>query len=585
MSEVTRALAERGIRIPNANDGQHRTTCPQCSHTRKKKNDPCLSVNIADVGARFFCHHCGFEGGVGGEREMRPRRVYRRPKAPVALTDADGDAAMLAWFAARGIGAETVAAFGIHRARHWFPQLGEERACIAFPYRHAGELVNVKYRARITIEGKESKTFAQEKDAQRTLYNADEIQADELVIAEGEMDLLACWQAGIRSVVSLPDGAGKTVEQNTGKRLEALEAHADKLATVARVVIATDADGPGDALAEALALRFGKDRCWRVRWPDGIKDANDLLIRDGADALLAAIAQAKPWPMDGVHRPDEYMGEVEDLYFGRVAHPLSCGIGELDALWRIVPGTFNVITGIPNHGKSMFVDQVAVNLAEKHDWKFACFSPEHSPARHLARLAEKILRKPFDEGPTSRMSHSELREAIDWLDQRFSFVRSADATPTIEWLLDRFRWCAIRRGVNAIIIDPYNEIEAARPREQTETEYVSVLISKLKRFAAAHGATIFMVVHPTKLKRDDSGQEPVPTLYDLSGSAHWRNKADAGVVVHRDFATDRTHIYVRKIREQPAHGTIGSTDLVFNHRTRRLEGLDGQHHEDERESA
>ena len=320
-----------------------------------------------------------------------------------------------------------------------------------------------------------------------------------------------------------------------------------------------------------------------MRWPEGIKDANELLIREGADALRMAVVNAKPWPMDGVHQPHEYAQEVEDLYFGRVAKPLSCGISALDSLWRIVPGTFNVITGIPNHGKSMFMDQVAVNLAAAHDWKFACFSPEHSPARHLARLAEKVTQKPFDDGPTARMSRGELRDAMDWLEQRFTFIRTADATPTIDWLLERFRWCAIRRGVNAVVIDPYNEIEASRPREQTETEYVSVLISKLKRFAAAHGATIFMVVHPTKLKRDDSGQEPVPTLYDLSGSAHWRNKADAGIVVHRDFATDRTQIFVRKIREQPAHGSIGAADLVFNHRTRTLEGIDQP--EDARENA
>lgn len=576
MNDLARTLAERGIRIATTSDGQHRTTCPACSAQRKKARDPCLSVEVSENGtkARYLCHHCGMSGGAGGEvRDMRPRKTYRRPKPPVALTDRNGDEAMLSWFKARAIGDETVRAFGIHRARHWFPQFGEERDCLAFPYRWRGELTNVKYRARVTIDGKESKTFAQEKDAEPTLYNADEIQADELVIVEGEMDVLACWDAGLRSVVSLPNGAAKSVDLN-GKRLDALEAHADTLADVKRVVIATDSDEPGAALAEALSLRFGRDRCWRVRWPDGVKDANEMLARDGADALRAAVSSAAPWPVDGVHQPHEFAGEVEDLYFGRVATPLSCGIRELDALWRIVPGTFNVITGIPNHGKSMFVDQVAVNLAQRSGWNFAVFSPEHSPARHLARLAEKLIGKPFDDGPTTRMTHRELREAIDWLDQRFTFIRATDAAPTIDWLIERFRWCAIRRGVNGIVIDPYNEIEASRSRDQTETEFVSLLISKLKRFAASHGATVFMVVHPTKLKRGDDGQEPVPTLYDLSGSAHWRNKADSGVVIHRDFAADRTCVYVRKIREQPSHGTIGTAELVFDHRLRRLVGID-----------
>ena len=34
-----------------------------------------------------------------------------------------------------------------------------------------------------------------------------------------------------------------------------------------RIVIATDNDAPGDALAEELARRLGRERCWRVRWP------------------------------------------------------------------------------------------------------------------------------------------------------------------------------------------------------------------------------------------------------------------------------------------------------------------------------
>lgn len=577
MGDLSIGLRDYGIKLKNFTLGQHRTLCPKCSHTRKKRNDPCLSVLVEDTGATWTCHNCNWSDGFSTTRgEAKRERVsYRKPEPPRRVGAESEHEHMLKWFASRAIGAETIAAFGVHLSRAWFPQVQEERDCIAFPYRVGGELRNVKYRARVKLEDvSTSKMFAQEKGAERTLYNADEIQADELVIVEGEMDVLACWEAGIRSVVSLPDGAGKTVEANGEKRLAALEPHAEHLAKVARVVIATDGDEAGQALAEALALRFGKDRCSRVTWPEGVKDANEVLVRDGKDAVLALIAGARPWPMDGVFDVDAFEAEVLDLFHNRVRRPLSTGIDVLDPHFRVVPGTFVVVSGIPNHGKSSFVDQLVVNLGDRHGWRTAIFSPEHSPARHVARLAEKVIRMPFDVGPSPRMSERHVHEAIGWLRERVKFVASKDAVPTLDWLLERFRHCAIRHGINAIVIDPWNEVESSRARDVTETEFIGQAIQKLKRFAIAHEVTVFCVVHPAKLKRDADGREPVPTLYDLAGSAHWRNKADAGLVIHRDFDSERTEVWIRKIREQPAHGELGRVLLRFDPRTRCYEGAD-----------
>ncbi len=97
--------------------------------------------------------------------------------------------------------------------------------------------------------------------------------------------------------------------------------------------------------------------------------------------------------------------------------------------------------------------------------------------------------------------------------------------------LERAKAAVLRKGINGLIVDPYNELEAGRPQGMTETEFVSQLISKCKRFAKVHGVTVFMVAHPTKISNPAGGKEPVPGLYDISGSAHWRNKADAGLVV------------------------------------------------------
>lgn len=88
-----------------------------------------------------------------------------------------------------------------------------------------------------------------------------------------------------------------------------------------RFVLATDNDKPGRALAEELARRFGPERCllvtWAVpqpkqpppAWPLPLKldakppkDANDVLMAAGREAVQACIRSAQPYPVPGLAR-------------------------------------------------------------------------------------------------------------------------------------------------------------------------------------------------------------------------------------------------------------------------------------------
>jgi twinkle protein len=111
----------------------------------------------------------------------------------------------------------------------------------------------------------------------------------------------------------------------------------------------------------------------------------------------------------------------------------------------------------------------------------------------------------------------------------------------------------------------------------TETEYVSQLLGKVKRFAQHHGVHVWFVAHPSKLPCDNSGSRPIPTLYDISGSANWVNKADLGVVIHRDPDKDptRAEIQVRKVRFKSV-GKIGSVKLQWDRATGRYSEIAAQ---------
>lgn len=573
MSEFLDDLRREGIRLRSWQDGNHKTICPRCSASRKKKTDPCLSVTVEHDRALWQCHHCGWTGAVGGDDRrhfQKPEKSYRRPERVAQPQRPD---TLLEWFAKRAISTDTVEMMGIYRTRHWFPQIEAESDCIAFPYEWAGVLRNVKYRDH-------RKNFVQEKNPEPVLYNANSIKAGaDLIFVEGEMDVLAFIEAGFEHVVSLPNGAPERPETSE-KRYEPLATHAVELEAAGRILIATDMDGPGETLANEISRRLGKDRCWRVRFPDSndvqTKDGNECLMEHGAQVLRECVEAAEPWPIDGLYEVSHYADTVIAMHRGEGPQPISCGMGEdVDKAFRFLPGQFIVVTGIPNHGKSRVLDQIAIEISKATAWRWGVFSPETGTENHIIDLCEILAATPFHPGQTERIDEERLKQSLKWVGQHFWFIDAADHTPPIDWVLERAKAAVLRHGIRGLIIDPYNELEAGRPANMTETEFVSQLISKCKRFGRTHDVTIFIVAHPKKLDSFGSDKEPIPGLYDIAGSAHWRNKADAGLVVYRDYEERCSYLISRKIRRQPLCGSPGAVKLWFSNSSRKFEAQKG----------
>tara|TARA_R110002020_G_scaffold353089_5_gene566098 strand:- start:3871 stop:5604 length:1734 start_codon:yes stop_codon:yes gene_type:complete len=551
-------LADKGIHLPSysAGIGNHKIICPQCSHQRIKKNDPCLSLTINSEGAVWNCHHCSWSGNVkehNGAWKPRIKTNYKKPtevKSPMEINS------FKTFWEQRSITEETVKYFGIKEIKKHFSN-GEEN-CLAFPYKLDGELVNYKYRTA-------NKEFRQEANTKRTLFNIDAIEnPKEIIFVEGEMDVLAMYECGYSNVVSLPDGAPQQANfREDDKRFDALKESSELLSKAEKVVIAVDMDSQGQALAQELAHRFGKDRCYLVNWMDW-KDANEALIGRGVEYVKGIIEEAKPYPIDGLYKVEDYRKQVFDLFKGEEEKPLTTGYSVLDSVYKLMTGTFTVITGIPNHGKSNFLDQILINASKLHDWKFAVFSPEHSTPRHLARLAETYIEKPFSEGPTRRMQEVELSEAMTYLNDHFFFLESREERPTIEWVLEKARIASIRNRINGLIIDPYNEVDVNNRGTKREDEHIREIIAQCKRFAKTHDVCVWVVAHPAKMQRNNDGTYPPPSMYDISGSAHWHNMADVGLCIHRHFEENQTVVYVKKVREQGLYGEIGEALFRYN---------------------
>lgn len=518
--------------------GQHRVACPHCSQQRKKKGERTLSLKIDGGLAMYNCWHCQEEGAVRlqDDPQEQPRQRWQaEERKPVAVAPkknwSDLTAEGIAFLKSRGISEEAAKKAGVKSAKHFIQKVGKVCECVIFPYLNKGEEYAAKIRAV------DDKGFSSN-GSPATLWNIQNFTAgDWLIIAEGEMDALTFIEAGYEGATSIPLGAVLKVadgEVNPGEDVKfrfvwEAKAQIDK---ASRVVIACDGDGPGQAAAEEIARRIGKDRVWTVEYPDGCKDANDVWMKHGQDGIDRLVADCKPWPISGLYDSSHFFDQLDEMYNKGMGRGESTGYPSVDEVYSISEGMLTVVTGHPSSGKSEFVDQIMVNLAVAKGWTFSIASFENEPRLHIAKLIAKYMKKPFFEGNVERITQEDLRIGKEFVQSHFSFIYQADGSmAALDSILERMKVAVMRHGIRGAVIDPYNYIQ--KPSDMTETDWVSVMLSKVRLFAQAHGLHIWFVAHPAKMMRSADGKVPPPKGYDISGSAAWFAKADHGITVHR----------------------------------------------------
>lgn len=565
-----RSFGDHGIILPVGASGEVYTTCPRCSSERKKKSAKCLSVNV-DKNC-WLCHHCGWAGGLNSRSEYLPshwaKPTYRKPEPDLANRTELPDEAVK-WFRSRGITQEVLIRNRIGYGSEYMPQAEGHENVIVFPYFRGEELINCKYRSG-------RKHFKQIPGCEQILWGLNDVaDAETWIWCEGEMDKLSLEVAGYQNVVSVPNGAPNRNTKDYSSKFDFLMSDAGAIQNAKTHIIAVDADENGQVLESELIRRLGREKCRIVRWPRDCKDANDTLQMAGPGIVKHCIDNARELPVEGVLSATDVYADVLKLYEHGMEGGVATGFGFLDELFTVRPGEMTIVTGIPNSGKSNWVDALLVNLAKLHGWRSALFSPENQPiADHVSRCCEKYLEKPFRDGLSSRMDQDELQEAMNWVNDHFSFILPEDDSDwTLGYVLDAARQLVYRNGIRCLVIDPWNEMEHERPANQTETEYVGSALKKIRQFARTNGVHVFVVAHPAKLYKDKNGNYPVPSPYDISGSAHWRNKADNCITIWRDFS-DRAgvvEIHIQKVRFRQV-GKIGACRAFYQFKTGHYNG-------------
>jgi twinkle protein len=559
----------KGFKIDKYNvhsikEGATTSTCPICSHTRKKKTDKCMSV-FWDTGLGQ-CNHCGEKIQLHTYQKKEMEVTYTKP----IINDFKyvlSEKLIKYMQDVRGISLSALKSLKIREAKEWMPQTKKEENCICFDYYLDDEVVNIKYRDA-------KKNFKLFKGAEKIFYNIDNIRTSkDCIIVEGEMDVLSYVTAGYINCVSVPNGFNLKGEIS----LDYLDNYYNYFENKEVIYIAVDNDEAGKHGQKELIRRLGAEKCKLVDFKD-CKDANEYLIKYGADKLSNTIVSAKDVKIEGIFTVSDVSKEMLYSYKNGQNRGTTTYISQFDDAWSWRGGEVNIWTGYQNEGKSLMLNQLCAVRAYWEDAKVAVFSPENMPLTDFFNdIIEMYIGKSTDPFYSyNYMNEDEYNEGMVFVEKNF-FLVYPENNFTLESIFEKTKYLIRKNGIRTLIIDPYNTIEHKMQRGEREDLYISRFMSQLKRFAVENDISIHLVAHQLTPRKNetDGGRYHRPDLNYIKGGGTFSDKADNVLYVWRpnralDFKDPEVIFGSQKIKKQRLVGIPQNIDdITFDIRMNR----------------
>jgi twinkle protein len=512
-------------------DGATQGICPLCSHTRKPKNQKLKCASYDWERGLGTCHNCDTSFQLHTyQRKGASEKVYVRPEVKYKETSTKVEE----WFKTRGINKQTLTDLRIGEGQEFMPQTGKQENTIQFNYYIGDQLINVKYR-----DGR--KNFKLYKGAEKVFYNIDSIVGyDTCIIVEGEMDVLALHEAGIPNAISVPNGA--TLNRNN---LDYLDNCIDYFDDKTKIIIAVDADEPGQMLQRELVRRLGAEVCYIVDF-NGNKDANDFLLEHGTEALRSAIHAARPVPLENVSTLKDIEDELKDFVKNGFKPGFQIGLKNFDSIFSTYTGQFITVTGVPSSGKSDFVDQMVVGYNQLYGWKTAYASPENQP---VYLHAHKLMRKHWQDMPrVDDIDGDKWEQVSNHVNDNYYFIDMDKYN--LEAVLRKGAELVKRKGIKCLVLDPFNKIRDTNAHSDDVNRYTMDYLAKIEAFCKKYDVLTFIVAHPTKMYKGNDGKIEEPTMYNIKGGGEWYDASYHGLLVHRDYEAKTTKVKVLKVKFQ-----------------------------------
>ena len=415
-------------------------------------------------------------------------------------------------------------------------------------YDENNELVFVKYRPARKIKKGERKAW-REKDGKPILYGMWKVDKQyPLVICEGEFDALALSQAGVKNAVSVPSG---------NNDFTWIDLCWDWLQGIDKIIIFGDKDEPGKEMEKKLIAKLGEERCYTTE--NKYKDANELLFKEGPEAVRKAVENAQPVPLEGLIDLSTITPQDDSML-----PKIKSNIKWLDKLiggWIL--GELSIWTGKRGEGKSTFLGQVLLEALETGN-SVCAYSGELTAQRfqnwiHLQAAGAENIQTKIDDYTgkeyqyISKSIHDKIRE---WYKGRFflydnsiNFKNAGENS-----IIKVFTYAAKRYDCKLFLVD---NLMTARFDGLSEKDYYrrqSEFVGELVRFAKAFNVHVHLVAHPKKTKEELDNDS-------VSGTSEITDRADNVFAVKRLEGKDiDTEIKILKNRSDG----VRNKSLGFN---------------------
>jgi twinkle protein len=511
--------------------GKTQGICPLCSSSRKPENRKAKCASYDWERGLGTCHNCDTSFQLHTyKRKGESTREYVKPETEGYIVSDK----VAKWFDERGISKQTLQDLHVREGKEFMPQTGKLENAIQFNYYMGMDLINIKYR-----DGR--KNFKLYKGAEKIFYNINSVVGyDWCVIVEGEMDVLAFHEAGIKNVISVPNGA--TLNSNN---LDYLDNCIDYLDGMNKIVLAVDADEPGQALKQEFIRRLGAEVCYLVDFGN-VKDANDYLLHYGKEELQNVVNTASQVPLEGVSTLRDVEGELLDFVHNGFKPGYQVGLENFDKIFSTYTSQFITVTGIPSSGKSDFVDQMCIGYNKNYGWKTAYASPENKP-NYLH--AHKLIRKTWEGMPTKAdVDSGKWKQVTDHVNDNYFFIDMDRYT--LDEVLSKGGELVKRKGIKCLVIDPYNKVRDVNCKTEDVNRYTMEYLTKIEVFAKKYDVLVIVVAHPTKMYKDKDGKIEEPTMYNIKGGGEWYDASYHGLLVHRDYEAKTVKAKVLKVKFQ-----------------------------------
>ncbi len=529
--------------------GKTQGICPLCSHTRKPKNKNAKCSSYDWERGLGTCHNCDSTFQLHTyQRKGNSDREYVRP---AAQEYAEPSSKVVDWFKSRGISQKTLIDLRCGEGSEFMPQTGKTENTIKFNYYIGNQLINIKYR-----DGR--KNFKLYKGAEKVFYNINSIVGhNSCVIVEGEIDVLSLHEAGVSNVISVPNGA--TLNHNN---LDYLDNCIDYFEDKEKIILAVDADEPGNMLKQEFIRRLGAENCFIVDFVD-CKDANEYLMKHGTDALRSAIHTAQPVPLENVTTLKNVENDLKDFVKNGFKPGFQVGLSNFDDVFSTYTGQFITVTGIPSSGKSDFVDQMVVGYNKQYGWKTAFASPENAP---IYLHAHKLMRKTWGDMPApSDIGNNKWQEVSNHVNDNYYFIDMDKYS--LESVLRKGAELVKRKGIKCLVIDPFNKVRDTNAVSDDVNRYTMDYLAKIEAFCKKYDVLTFIVAHPTKMYKGQDGKIEEPTMYNIKGGGEWYDASYHGLLVHRDYEAKNTKVKVLKCKFQNLGVNGAESFFTWEHRS------------------